>query len=144
MSVRIVATLALYCVVANSPSQTSYGVAAALGQETSSADDVERDENPAESDGEALTINDVMRYAMTQHLCKKVAKKEATAEEQQRLLSLFETLGSLEPPKGSAESWKEKTGALVTAAREIAEGEPSHSKLMKAANCSACHKEHRP
>jgi hypothetical protein len=95
-------------------------------------------------DDKPLTIDDIMRYAMTRHLCKKVAKKQATPKEQRRLVELFQALAKLQPPKGSQESWDEKTGALVTAAEAVIAGKPSHLALMKAANCAACHKVHRP
>jgi hypothetical protein len=91
-----------------------------------------------------LTIKQVMRYAMTQHLCKKVIKNQASPAEQQRLVELFEALAKCKPPTGSAASWNEKTAALVTAAKEVAAGKPAQKALMEAANCSACHNEHRP
>jgi len=97
----------------------------------------------APADG-PLTIKQVMRYAMTQHLCKKVIKNQASPEEQQRLVEILEALAKCKPPIGSETSWNEKTAALVTAAKEVAAGKPANKSLMEAANCSACHNEHRP
>jgi len=97
----------------------------------------------APTDG-PLTIKQVMRYAMTQHLCKKVIKNQASPAEQQRLVELFEALAKCQPPVGSETSWNEKTAALATAAKEVAAGKPAQKALMEAANCSACHNEHRP
>jgi hypothetical protein len=91
-----------------------------------------------------LTIRAIMREAMTRGLCKKVVKDEATEEEQRRLATLFESLAQLEPPKGSRESWTEKTEALLSAAKDVAEAMPAHKALASAANCTACHKVHRP
>ena len=48
------------------------------------------------------------------------------------------------PPKGEEESWKAKTGALLSAAKECAEGkEGAGDKLKAAANCMECHKAHK-
>lgn len=83
-------------------------------------------------------IAQVMAKAMKGGLCGKVAKGEATAEEKQTLVELFTALHQNAPPKGSEESWKMKTKALLDAAK-AGDGEA----LKKAANCAACHKEHK-
>jgi hypothetical protein len=113
-------------------------------EQEATAADTEDSAGSDEADDKPLTIDDIMRYAMTQHLCKKVAKKQATPKEQRRLVELFQALAKLQPPKGSQESWDKKTAALVTAAEAVVAGKPSHQALMKAANCAACHKAHRP
>jgi hypothetical protein len=114
------------------------------GDESAPTASAEATDDGSEVDKKPLTIDDIMRYAMTRHLVKKVAKKQATPKEQERLVELFKALSKLEPPKGSPESWEEKTAALVVAAEDIIAGKPSHQALMKAANCAACHKAHRP
>jgi hypothetical protein len=93
---------------------------------------------------DCLSIKQLMRYTMTQGLCQKVIKKLATPEEQARLVTLLEQLALLEPPLGSITDWRQRTTAFLTAAREVASGELSHGELALAANCTNCHKDHRP
>jgi hypothetical protein len=90
------------------------------------------------------TIKEVMRFAMTKGLCKKVIDNKASVDDQARLVALFEKLAAMKPPKGSQESWNEKTLSLLSAAKDVAEGKSAHKALAKAANCNACHTEHRP
>src|ERR1700730_17023597 len=51
-------------------------------------------------------------------ILKKVVAGKATAEEKKTLLELYTELAKNKPPKGEAKSWKEKTTALVSAAKE--------------------------
>jgi hypothetical protein len=91
-----------------------------------------------------ITTKAVMKTCMKDGLCKKVADGKATDEEKKTLVANFEALAGNKPPKGSADSWKEKTGALVEAAKAVAAGkEGAGAKLGAAANCMACHKEHK-
>lgn len=90
------------------------------------------------------TTKEVMKEAMKDGLCKKVASGKATKEEAEKLVELFTALGQNKPPKGEADSWKEKTGALVAAAKGVASGDKTAAaKLGKAANCKACHDAHK-
>jgi hypothetical protein len=83
-------------------------------------------------------IAEVMAKAMKGGLCAKVAKGEATAEEKETLVQLFTALHANTPPKGDADAWKEKTKALLDAAK-AGDG----AALKKAANCAACHGVHK-
>jgi hypothetical protein len=87
------------------------------------------------------TIKQVMKEAHKSGLWKKVAAGKATPEEQKQLAELYESLAKNEPPKGDKKSWEEKTSALVKGAKEAQEGKGE--ALGKAANCMACHKEHK-
>ena len=87
---------------------------------------------------EKVTIKVVMQKAMKGGLCKKVAEGKASDEEKKQLVELFTALSKATPPKGDADSWKDKTGALLTAAKGT-DGEA----LKKAADCKACHTEHK-
>jgi|KBSSwiStaDraftv2_1062776.scaffolds.fasta_scaffold3640964_1 hypothetical protein len=90
-------------------------------------------------------IKEVMKTCMKDGLCKKVADGKASADEKKTLAENFVALAANKPPKGSADSWKEKTGALVEASKAVVDGkEGAEAKLGKAANCMACHKEHKP
>jgi hypothetical protein len=99
----------------------------------------------AEEEKPKHTIKAVMKTCMKEGLCKKVADGKASADEKKQLAELFTALAANKPPKGGADSWKDKTGALVEASKEVVAGkEGAEAKLGKAANCMACHKEHKP
>ncbi len=89
-------------------------------------------------------IRQIMRFAMTQGLCQKVIKQQASQEEKQRLVTLFATLAKLDPPVGSSDNWLRRTKGLMDSARSVSEGGVNYDALAKAANCAECHKEHRP
>ena len=90
-------------------------------------------------------IKEVMKTCMKDGLCKKCIDGKASADEKKTLAENFTALAANKPPKGSADSWKEKTGALVEASKAVVDGkEGAEAKLGKAANCMACHKEHKP
>jgi hypothetical protein len=123
----------------------SRSVAGAAPNAATPASDPTADGN--DKDGEIAApknIKEVMRFTMTKGLCQKVIKKSASPEEQKQLVELFKAMAAMTPPLGEAESWKSKSNALIDAAKEVAEGKPSHAALAKAANCAACHKDHRP
>ena len=93
-----------------------------------------------------MSISDIMQEAHKKpsQLLKKVATGQGSADDQQRLKSLYEALAKATPPNGSAESWKEKTGLLVLAADAAIAGQQDvDAHLFKAANCAACHQEHK-
>src|SRR5581483_6251475 len=88
--------------------------------------------------------SEVMQKAMKGGLCGKVAGGKASDEEKKQLVELFTALSQNTPPKGEAASWKEKTGALVAAAKAAAAGDAKAGAALKsAANCAACHKAHK-
>ena len=91
------------------------------------------------------TIKEVMKAGHAKGKLKdKVADGTATDEEKVALIAYYEALAANKPPKGDADAWKEKTTALVTAAKEAAEGkEGAGERLKAAANCAACHKDHK-
>lgn len=92
-----------------------------------------------------FTIKQVMEKAHKNRLLNKVTAGEGSKEEAQELLALYQALAKNEPPKGEAEAWKKKNAAIVEAAEEVVAGkEGAGEKLTKAANCAACHRDHRP
>jgi len=98
----------------------------------------------ADDDKPKVTTKEVMKRAMKGGLCKKVASGKGDDAEKKELLDLFEALAKNEPPKGDADSWKEKTGALVKAATGISKGEDgAGAALVKAADCKGCHSLHK-
>jgi hypothetical protein len=91
------------------------------------------------------TTKEVMGLAHKSGLMKKAILGTATAAEKKTLTALYVDLAKNEPAKGSAESWKEKTTALVAAARDVEAGKPGAGPaLRKAVDCDTCHRDHRP
>jgi hypothetical protein len=77
-------------------------------------------------------------------LYQKVLKGKASDAEKKELVELYAELAKNKAPKGDAKSWKQKTEALVAAAKEVADGKPAGvDDLKKAANCANCHKVHK-
>lgn len=99
----------------------------------------------ADEEAPKHTVKQVMKAAMKDGLCKKVADGKGSKEDAGQLVVLFTAMAANAPPRGDAESWKAKTAALVAAAKACADGEEGASaKLGAAANCMACHKDHKP
>ena len=66
------------------------------------------------------TIKEVMKKAHKDGLLKKVASGKADEDERKELVVLYVALSQNKPPKGDADDWKEKTGAMVKAAKAAA------------------------
>ena len=93
---------------------------------------------------EEVTIKVVMKQAMKDGLCKKVASGKGEAGDAEKLVELFTAMSKQDPPKGGADSWQAKCDALIAAAKDCAEGkEGATAALGAAANCKACHGAHK-
>jgi hypothetical protein len=95
---------------------------------------------------EELSIKKIMEkgHKGKPPLCGKVASGKASKEEKQELLDLYTALAKAKPPKGDADSWKEKTEALVKAAKAcVADDKDGPASLKKAVTCKACHDVHK-
>ncbi|MEZ6143219.1 MAG: hypothetical protein R3B84_21855 [Zavarzinella sp.] len=110
---------------------------------------------------EALKIKDVMKAAYGKGGLKTTVGKElkakspdwdAVATQAKTWVSASESLGKNTPPKGTAESWKEKCEAYVKAAKDLEAA--AGKKDLKAANaafavltngktCGGCHGSHK-
>ncbi len=98
----------------------------------------------AEDEKPKHTIKEVMKTAHKGKLVNKVADGKATAEEKKQLVELYVALAANKPPKGEAASWKEKTDALIAAAKDAEAGKDGAGPaLLKAANCGMCHGAHK-
>lgn len=98
-------------------------------------------------DNPKFSIEEVMEKAHDKEsgLLGKVTGGKASDTEKKELLELYTALSKNKPPKGPEQSWKDKTTALVTAAKSVAEGKKDAVRqLTTAANCKACHMAHRP
>ena len=90
------------------------------------------------------TIMDKAHGEKNDKLLKKVLDGKADADEKKQLLEYYTELGKNKPPKGDDKSWKTKTSALVSAAKEVADGkEDGIAHLKKAASCKDCHTVHK-
>lgn len=90
------------------------------------------------------TTAEVMKKGFKQGLAKTVTAGQATKEQKQQLLDLVEALPQNKPPRGTDESWQQKTEALIAAAKGVVDGDAGAAdKLKKASNCAACHREHK-
>lgn len=70
---------------------------------------------------------------------------KATAEEKANLAAAVKKLADIKPPRGDEAAWKTKIAGLIAAADAVANDAPgANGMLKKAANCKACHKEHKP
>jgi hypothetical protein len=77
-------------------------------------------------------------------IIKKVAAGSATKEEKAKLLEFYKTLATLEPSRGSKESWTEKTSTAIAAAQALVDGDPKAPAMVKAASdCKGCHSVHK-
>ncbi len=86
-----------------------------------------------------VSIKVVMKKVMGKGGLKdKFAKGEASADEKKELVSLITDLAANKPPKGEEADWKEKTKALLDAAKA-----DDGKAFSKAANCQACHSAHK-
>jgi hypothetical protein len=102
------------------------------------------DDQPAHDIEEVMGLAHGKSKKKPVSLFMKVVKNEASKKEKETLLSLYQDLGKNTPPKGSPEEWKKRCDTLVAAAREVVEGkEGATQRLQQAANCKACHEEHK-
>ena len=93
------------------------------------------------------TIKEVMKMAHTGEtsLAKKVASGKASKADDKKLVDLYTALAANTPPQGDADVWKDKTGALLDAAKSVEDGKDGAAKdLKKAMDCKACHEVFKP
>jgi hypothetical protein len=87
------------------------------------------------------TIKEVMKAAHAKgKLRDKVANGMANDEEKKQLVEYYEALSKNKPPKGDETSWKEKTAALLKAAKDAQAGNVDALKMV---NCQGCHQAHK-
>lgn len=94
---------------------------------------------------EAKSIKDVMAaHKGKESLHAKITGGKGTDEDHKKLLGFYEFLATQKPAKGDEASWKEKTAAMVSAAKEVVEKKATGiENLKKATNCKACHDVHK-
>jgi hypothetical protein len=78
-------------------------------------------------------------------LVQKVLKGTANDADKKLLLEYYQAMADWTPSKGSAQSWKTKTTALVKAAEGVVAGDKQSTAALKSAvNCKSCHTAHKP
>lgn len=99
----------------------------------------------ADDDKPKHKIKEVMKAAFKGPLIKKVASGKASADETKQLQEMLVSLSKSKQPKGDDASWKKLTAALVKAGKAAVDGDSNASGMLKkAANCKACHSQHKP
>lgn len=94
------------------------------------------------------SISEVMQEAhagqVNERLIDKVWTGRASKADKEQLVDLYSSLPLDKPVRGELVEWKERTEALLAAAKGVANGEKgAEAKLGKAANCVGCHSAHR-
>jgi len=93
-----------------------------------------------------VTISEIMKkgHKGKTSLIKKVTSNKASDAEKKQLLGWYKAMAKMKPEKGDAESWNQKTAALVVAMEAVVAGDSKGvAALKKASNCKACHNEHK-
>jgi hypothetical protein len=62
---------------------------------------------------------------------------------QKKLLAEYQTLATLKPPRGEEKSWKDKTGAVISALTDLVDGKDALGRVHATTDCRACHDAHR-
>ena len=77
-------------------------------------------------------------------LCGKAVAGKSTDEENKKLFDNYSLLSTFKPPAGDEKGWKEKTDALVAAAKDLVDKKAGAADKFKAAiDCKGCHSVHK-
>lgn len=105
---------------------------------------------PAAAKPAAAGGSDVIKTAMKQSfkpddaLCKKVSGGTASDAEVAQMLKICQDIAAASPPKGDKAAWASKSEALIAAVKKIqAKDATGVEAFKKAANCKACHTDHK-
>ncbi len=92
------------------------------------------------------SVKDVMAlHKGKESFLANVLAGKGSDDDLKKLVSAYEVLAAQKAPKGDEGSWKNLTGALLTAAKDAqAKKEGAIEKLKAASNCKACHEPHKP
>jgi hypothetical protein len=99
-----------------------------------------------QQDTPKYTIKEVMKKAHGKDgILNKVKSEKASDAEAKTLVEMYVALSKSTPPKGDADDWKKKTGAMVEGAKLYVDGKKDDAvtKLNAATNCKACHAQHK-
>ena len=88
-----------------------------------------------------ITAADKITHEQIEEVMKegfKAKLHEDLAANKEVLAKYAAWMAAYKPPKGDAQSWKKKTGAVVAAIKAN-----DQAALKKASNCKACHNVHK-
>lgn len=77
----------------------------------------------------------------------KVIDGNSSATDNEALAKLIDTLKGTKAPRGDQAGFEKKVGELIAAMNAVAGGDTNAKaleRLKEAANCKACHSEHKP
>ena len=77
------------------------------------------------------------------NLASEVRNGFGTKEMQKKLLAEYQTLATLKPPRGEEKSWKDRTGAVISALTDLVDGKDTLGRVHATTDCRACHDAHR-
>ena len=96
-----------------------------------------------EKDKAKYTIKEVMKevHAGKDSLRGKIISGKGDKADKEKLLEYYEALPKCKPPMGDEAAWKERTAALIKAAKDVlADKAGAIKELDKVTNCMSCHK----
>lgn len=77
-------------------------------------------------------------------ISEKIVDGTASDEEVKRTLELYKAMVDCKPPKGDQAAFKEKVVKLISATEDVIAKKPDAAAGYKtAANCKACHSDHK-
>ena len=96
-------------------------------------------------EGGRIPMKTIMRQGFKNDdaLLKRILEGNATQADKDRFVTFTESLADFTPQKGAAQSWSEKTTAILMTARNVATGDGDLAALKMATDCRACHKVHK-
>jgi cytochrome c556 len=99
-------------------------------------------EASAQGEKPKYTISQVMKvvHHPKKGILGRVANGTASKADKEKMLEMYESLAQNKPPAGDIKKWKERTGALVSAAKLVQKSDPGAVDALRAAtNCKTCH-----
>lgn len=107
-------------------------------------------EPEGQTDGQdsIYTIAQVMTLAHDNKLYRELFSQPVDPIVGERLIRLYEDLPKQDPPLGDPAQWRERTNALIDAAKAIvqpakAPNPEAIAAFKRAVNCNSCHSRHR-
>ena len=100
-------------------------------------------------DEEFKPIEDAMKFAHkapkgTPKVSDKIVDGTVTDDDLKKTLELYKAMADTKPPKGDAAAFKDKVAKLIVATEGVvAKKEGAGAVYKEAANCKACHKDHK-
>jgi hypothetical protein len=93
------------------------------------------------------TIKEIMKttHKGDDSMVKLIAAGKGTPKQISEILADYKVLIDLEPPRGTKEDWKERTGKVIAATEALEAGNKSAVATFKTATtCKNCHELHKP